>query len=165
MIIDLESPHQTYSILREHDRLVINGETFDGTIKSTAENHYFILLNNRCIHAEIKTNGNNHQVIEILINGKTYTFNLKTKSDILYERVGMKKPEDSKKNDLVAPMPGMVLDIKVKEGDEVKPGDPLLILEAMKMENMIKSDRSGKIAVVEIQKGQGVEKNQVLFRF
>jgi biotin carboxyl carrier protein len=62
-------------------------------------------------------------------------------------------------------MPGLVLDVRVKEGDEVKKGDPLLVLEAMKMENILKSPAHAKIKKINVNKGQAVEKNQVLVSF
>jgi biotin carboxyl carrier protein len=62
-------------------------------------------------------------------------------------------------------MPGMVLSILVKEGDEVKKGDTLLILEAMKMENSLKASADGQVKKVVAVKGTAVEKNQVLIQF
>ncbi len=62
-------------------------------------------------------------------------------------------------------MPGMVLNILVKEGDEVKKGDTLLILEAMKMENSLKATADGVIKKIVAVKGTAVEKNQILIQF
>jgi biotin carboxyl carrier protein len=62
-------------------------------------------------------------------------------------------------------MPGLIIELKVKNGDVVKPGDTLLILEAMKMENIIKSPGEGVVKTVKIKKGESVEKNQVLIEF
>jgi len=57
-------------------------------------------------------------------------------------------------------MPGLVLGIHVKEGDVVNKGDGLLVLEAMKMENLIKAQTPGRVKKIHIQKGAKVEKNQ-----
>ncbi len=62
-------------------------------------------------------------------------------------------------------MPGLIIDLRVKDGDAVMPGDPLLILEAMKMENMIKASAAGIVKSVKVKKGDSVEKNQVLIEF
>ena len=62
-------------------------------------------------------------------------------------------------------MPGLIIDLKVKDGDQVKAGDPLLILEAMKMENIIKSPGDATVKSVKVTMGEGVEKNQVLIEF
>ena len=59
-------------------------------------------------------------------------------------------------------MPGLVLDVMVAEGDTVEAGTPLLILEAMKMENVLKSEGDGTIKSIKITKGEAVEKRQLL---
>jgi biotin carboxyl carrier protein len=68
-------------------------------------------------------------------------------------------------NQLKAPMPGLVIEYFVKEGDEVQAGDKLMILEAMKMENVIKATGEGKIKKLVVTKGNTVEKNQLLIEF
>ena len=68
-------------------------------------------------------------------------------------------------NSIKAPMPGLILDINVKEGQEVKENDNLIILEAMKMENSITSPRDGIIKSISVNKSDTVEKNQLLIEF
>jgi biotin carboxyl carrier protein len=70
-----------------------------------------------------------------------------------------------KLKELKAPMPGLVLDVLVKSGDTVTIGQDLLVLEAMKMENSIKSPQEGVIDEISIQKQDKVEKNQILLSF
>ena len=55
-----------------------------------------------------------------------------------------------------SPIPGVILDIKVKEGDEVKKGQTIIILEAMKMENSINADKDGKVTAINVSKGESV---------
>ena len=61
-----------------------------------------------------------------------------------------------------APMPGNILDVKVKAGDKVKNGDPIVVLEAMKMENPIPAPRDGTITSIVVSKGSTVEAGQLL---
>ena len=68
-------------------------------------------------------------------------------------------------NDLKAPMPGLIVDIKVQVGNAVKKGDIVLILEAMKMENVLKSAGDGTVKAIKVTPKQNVEKNQVLIEF
>jgi biotin carboxyl carrier protein len=90
---------------------------------------------------------------------------LKEKLDLMLEKMGIANGSASKINNVKAPMPGLIIDLKVKAGDVVKAGEPLLILEAMKMENILKSSREGVIKNVKVKKGESVEKGQVLLEF
>ena len=60
------------------------------------------------------------------------------------------------KSGVKSPLPGVILDIKVNIGDEVKKGQTLIILEAMKMENSINADKDGKVAAINVSKGESV---------
>ncbi|MBE6287802.1 MAG: biotin/lipoyl-binding protein [Mediterranea massiliensis] len=66
------------------------------------------------------------------------------------------RPAATKSAGIKSPLPGVILDIKVKEGDMVKKGQPVIILEAMKMENNINADRDGKVTAIKVQKGESV---------
>ena len=60
------------------------------------------------------------------------------------------------KSGVKSPLPGVILDIKVNVGDEVKKGQTLIILEAMKMENSINADKDGKVTAINVSKGESV---------
>lgn len=60
------------------------------------------------------------------------------------------------KSGIKSPLPGVILDIKVNVGDQVKRGQTLVILEAMKMENDIKADRDGKVTAINVSKGESI---------
>lgn len=66
------------------------------------------------------------------------------------------KPAAAAKSGVKSPLPGVILDIKVKEGDTVKKGQTVIILEAMKMENSINADKDGKITSILVSKGESV---------
>jgi biotin carboxyl carrier protein len=90
---------------------------------------------------------------------------LKDRFDQLLEQMGMSGAASAKINDIKAPMPGLIVGVSVQPGDVVKKGDAVLILEAMKMENLIKSPGEGTIRAIRVAKGDRVEKNQVLIEF
>ncbi len=98
----------------------------------------------------------------IAVNDNEYVISIQDKYDMLLDRLGLSDMTVKKLKDIKAPMPGLVLDIKIAPGDEVEEGDVILVLEAMKMENMIKSPGAGKIKSIKIEKGEAVEKGQVL---
>jgi biotin carboxyl carrier protein len=85
--------------------------------------------------------------------------------DLLLERLGMKNVGVKKVNNLKAPMPGLISKLLVKEGDEIKQGEPLLVLEAMKMENVFKAVADVKIKAIKVSEKQAVEKGAELITF
>ena len=68
----------------------------------------------------------------------------------------------TKGNAIKTPLPGVIIDVKVNVGDDVKKGDTVVILEAMKMENNINADRDGKVVAVQVTKGDTVADGAVL---
>lgn len=63
---------------------------------------------------------------------------------------------------VIAPMPGLVVRVNVKVGDEVQPGQPLVVMEAMKMENELRAASAGTVTAIRVQPGAAVEKGAVL---
>ncbi len=73
--------------------------------------------------------------------------------------------EVSVQKKLMAPMPGMILEVKVKPGDKVAKGDPLVVIEAMKMENVIKAPGEAVVKSVDVAQGASVEKGDQMLEF
>lgn len=103
-----------------------------------------------------------HQSIRFTLNGRTISATVKNEQDLLLEKLGFKTDTSLSIGVLNAPMPGKILDLLVKKGDEVESGQSVIILEAMKMENELKAPASGVIISVDAAKGDSVEKNQTL---
>jgi biotin carboxyl carrier protein len=112
----------------------------------------------------LSVNGD-EKLFYIKVNGIKYKFNVKDKYDELLHSLGMDNLTSNKVSELKAPMPGLVLNVSVNAGEAVSKGDALLILEAMKMENVIKSPTDGVIKNISVNKGETVEKNQVILNF
>ena len=83
----------------------------------------------------------------------------------MLKKFGISSKGASEINELNAPMPGVVLTIKVRVGNKVKKGDPLIVLEAMKMENVLGSPIDGVIESIEVNENDTIEKNTVLIKF
>jgi hypothetical protein len=79
--------------------------------------------------------------------------------------MGLDTKAGKKQGQVKAPMPGMVLKVLAHEGQQIAKGDSLLLLEAMKMENIIKSPVDGLIKKIYIAEKDKVEKNQVMVEF
>jgi acetyl/propionyl-CoA carboxylase alpha subunit len=99
------------------------------------------------------------------INGQRIELNAKDRFDLLLERLGMSNAAATKVNELKAPMPGLIVDIRVEPGQTVQKGDPLLVLEAMKMENILKAPADGTIGSLKVSLRDNVQKGQVLVQF
>jgi len=107
----------------------------------------------------------NDKLMRIKVNGNVYEVAVEDQYDSLLKSMGLIGAADKTALEIKAPMPGMVLSVNVTVGQQVKKGDALLVLEAMKMENMIKSTTDGIVKTLLIAKGDIVEKNQVLIGF
>ena len=101
----------------------------------------------------------------IKVNNSIYEVAIANELDQLITSLGIEKGRTKVVNAIKAPMPGLILEINVSVGQEVKTNDPLLILEAMKMENSFLSPRDGIIKSISVEKGNAVEKGQLLIEF
>ena len=108
---------------------------------------------------------NEGKEIVLSINNSEARVKISDHIDQILEKLGMDVVQNSVVKEVKAPMPGSILDILVGEGDEVKANDQLLVLEAMKMENVIKSPGDGVVGKIHVSEKQNVEKNQVLISF
>ncbi len=97
--------------------------------------------------------------------GNTYRCAVDDKNSAILKQLLNHTSEQIEQKELRSPMPGLVVDISVSPGQRVQAGDPLLILEAMKMENEIRSPFSGAVKAVKVAVGQAVELNQLLIVF
>lgn len=147
------------------DGLMVNGKLLNWDRVKISEGYFHILLQNKSYRAEVVKTDTATKTFTIKINGRLYSVELKDKFDLLLEKMGITAEAGHKVNNIKAPMPGLIIDLKVKPGDVVKQGDQLLILEAMKMENIIKSPGEGIVKNVKVKKGDSVEKGQVLLEF
>jgi biotin carboxyl carrier protein len=107
----------------------------------------------------------NAKTYKVSVNGKPYDVAISDPLDQLIATMGFEIGASKNVSHIQAPMPGLILDIQVSEGDEVKEGDALLVLEAMKMENVILSPRAGTIAKIAVKKGAAVDKKNLLIEF
>ena len=131
-----------------------------------------------------KINQNNYSVkivsqedntIDLEVNGTSYSVKMKEeirtqKTPTLVRRPTRTEnvepvkvnPSSSSKTKITAPIPGVILSLNVKVGDTIKENDPLLVLEAMKMENSIVSEKSGVVSAVNVKVGQQVLQGEVM---
>ena len=143
----------------------VNGQEILADIFKIDNRFYHILTEGRSFNIEIFAIDKQSKTMTVVVNGSKYDLSLRDKFDLLMEQMGFGKGSVQKAADLKAPMPGLVIEVRVQVGDEVKKGDPVIVLEAMKMENVLKSPGDGKVKSIEVAKGTSVEKGFVLIRF
>ncbi|MBF9251882.1 biotin/lipoyl-binding protein [Pontibacter sp. 172403-2] len=149
----------------QKDNILLDGAPFSWDISPIGPGTYHIIKDSKSYTAEVVSADYQAKTFTFKINGITQTISVKDRFDLLLDKLGMSDANAQKVNDVKAPMPGLILAIKVQPGQEVKKGDPLMILEAMKMENILKSPGDGVVKEVKVQERQNVEKNQVLILF
>ncbi|HYK45428.1 MAG TPA: acetyl-CoA carboxylase biotin carboxyl carrier protein subunit [Parafilimonas sp.] len=120
------------------------------------------------IHNHRSTTGKVHECdltgkkLRVEVDGEMFEVEIKDPLDQMLEKMGFGMPDGKHIDDIRAPMPGLVLHISVTEGQEIKQGEPVLVLEAMKMENSIVLPGDAKIKKILVKTGQTVEKGEVL---
>jgi biotin carboxyl carrier protein len=102
---------------------------------------------------------------QIRVNDNIYTITAKDRFDLLLDQMGLTGLTSAKVSELKAPMPGLVLKVFAEEGMVVQKGDSLFILEAMKMENIIKSPVDAVVKSIKVKPGNKLEKGQILLQF
>ncbi len=131
----------------------------------TGDGTFHLLKEDISYHVKILDLDFNERIYTISIDGSEYQASIQTPLDELIQKMGFATNGGKNINSISAPMPGLILDILVEEGQEVNEEDQLLILEAMKMENIITSPRKGVIKKISVSKGDAVDKKQLLIEF
>lgn len=153
---------QHHVVFKSNEEIFLNDSLFNADILKIENGRYHLIHQSKSYSVEIVNVNVDDKTVILKVNGNEYTVVLKDKFDLLLQQMGMSNAASQKVNNLKAPMPGKVLSVVVKPGDAIKKGDPILILEAMKMENVLKATADVTIKEVKVQQGDAVEKNAVL---
>jgi biotin carboxyl carrier protein len=155
----------TFQVQKTEDSILVNEQDPNLDFKWIDDRRIHLIKGKESLEAELVSLDHETKTIRIRLGHQVATLSLKDRFDLLLEKMGMGAAGSGAIKDIKAPMPGLILDLKVKAGDEVKKGDVVLILEAMKMENIIKAPGDGTVKEVKVSLKQSVEKNQVLIQF
>ena len=126
------------------------------------ENTLHVLDKNSAFDVEIIHSNFLNKTITLSINGNIYDVKLEDEYDQQIKKMGLLAVTTQKLNEVKAPMPGLIVDVLVEVGQEVIEGTPLLVLSAMKMENVILAQGEGVIKSVEVKKDDAVEKGKLI---
>ena len=125
---------------------------------------YHLLYENESYQIKVLEQDAGNKQLKLVVNGQAYHVKIEDEYDQLVRQLGLEVVNSQKVNEIKAPMPGLVLEVNVEVGQTIAKGDPLLILEAMKMENVIKSAGDGVVEEILVEKGAAVEKGALLIK-
>jgi biotin carboxyl carrier protein len=152
---------QEYIIEIDHNHeIVVNGAPYEVDFEQLPEGGVLsLLLNHRSLEAVVEAQDD---VWNVLIKGELYT--VRVQDERAYRLAKARGVAAAVTGDAVikSPMPGIIIAVAVVEGQNVKKGDQVIILESMKMENELRAPRDGLVGRVHVQAGASVEKDQAL---
>jgi biotin carboxyl carrier protein len=148
----------------------VDGQSFDLSKEAVAEldvlqvgkQDFHVLQDNQSYHCKVIETDYANKTLTLEVNGSKYTLNIEDEYDLLVKKMGLSKFVAHKISSIKAPMPGLIIDILIEPGQTIEKGTPLLILEAMKMENVLKSEGDGVVKSIEVVKAQAVDKGHIL---
>ena len=146
-------------------RVELNSQIKELDVISQSKNKKHAIIDNKSYSIEYVSFDTEKKITTIKVNNNTYQVSLKDKYDLLLKELGMSNMATKVVKEIKAPMPGLVVSIEVKIGQEIKAGDSVIILEAMKMENVLKSPVDGVIKNIKALEATTVDKNAVLIEF
>ena len=142
------------------DEISVDGQTFTIDFRSVAgEPVYSLLINGQSYEALIQPLDDE---LEVLLQGQFYQFSVEDERERRLRQTSGVADTQLGEFHLKSPMPGLIISVRVREGQEVTKGERLIVLESMKMQNELKSPRDGVIRSLRIKNGDNVEQNQVL---
>jgi len=135
-------------------------DSLDSISVSTQKLH--VLDNHTAFVVEILNTDFLNKTMSLSVNGNRYDIKIEDEYDQQVKKMGLLAVTTQKLNEVKAPMPGLIVDVMVEVGQEIVEGTPLLVLSAMKMENIILAQGEGVIKSIDVEKDDTVEKGQLI---
>lgn len=157
-----DAKENTIDVTFDKGKISLNGQETHIDLVNVSSERYHVIQNNQSYNLEVLEADLANKRFRIKVNEQVFQLSLEDELDQQLRKMGMSKSASDKVDKVLAPMPGLVLQILAAPGQEVKKGDSLVILEAMKMENIIKSAGTGVVKSILVKQKDAVEKNQVL---
>lgn len=156
------SEEQIFEVNAKDNQIFLNDAPLNWDVISLKDKSFHIIKDHKSYLVEVVHQENKE--LTLSINNQLFQVSLQDQFDQLLNQLGI-QAKSTKVENLKAPMPGLILNVLVEPGQEIKKGESLLILEAMKMENIIKAPGDAKVKSIKVEKGEKVEKNHVLIDF
>lgn len=144
---------------------LVNDQKMSFDKVNLSDGKFHLIKDQQSYEVEIVKADYDSKEFEVRVNGHLVALEAEDRFDQLLQQLGMDNLGSAAVSELKAPMPGLVLEIPITVGQAIKKDEPLVVLEAMKMENVLKSPADVVIKNIAVEKGNAVEKNQVLIEF
>jgi biotin carboxyl carrier protein len=146
---------------------IVNGKERGVDVHKLQDTRSLILIDNHSLEVDVRTNGKGTAAGEriVFMRGREIPVVVEDYSLAQMRKTAGMKAGAKAETSFPAPMPGLVVDVLVEPGQSVKAGDPLVIIEAMKMENILKARSAATVKAVPVEKGKSVEKGDTLVEF
>ncbi|MEM7162594.1 MAG: biotin/lipoyl-containing protein [Bacteroidota bacterium] len=152
---------KTFQVKHKNGTTYLNDEPVEFELREEP-NSWILRRNNRNFRIKIEhVDG----ALKAWVNDKIYAGKIVSREEEILEKIGISDWAAQEESDVKAPMPGKILQVLCEEKMSVEKDQGLIVLEAMKMENMLKSPKSGTISHLKVSEGDTVEKNQILVTF
>lgn len=156
-VVDVDGREFRVDARKEEGRFIVflNGEEIRVEVAHEQGSQLMLIVKDKPFAVVVESDD------RVLVNGESYAVNV---VDEQVQRMIKASPELAHKKELAvkAVMPGLVIEVIAKEGDSVKSGDGLLVVEAMKMQNEIKAVRDGLLKKINVKQGQTVNTGDIL---
>jgi pyruvate carboxylase subunit B len=162
-VFEAEVEERSFRFEFEEGRLTIDGAEVEYAfepLESGGDGGYVLHVDDRSYPVVVEEQAGG--ALRVSVAGRARTVRVKDEHDLLLERFGLKEAGADAERTIQAPMPGLVLEVNVEEGDAVEAGDALLVLEAMKMENELQAPVDGTVKAIHVEADDTVDKNALL---
>lgn len=154
--------NKTFSITQKDGQFLIDDSPVAADIYEASNGVISVLYEGRSLTALVEKVDRQNKEVTLSINGQRFQISIREELDMLLATMGLDTKAFQKIEPIKAPMPGLVVRILVSAGQEIKKGDGLLVLEAMKMENVLKATSAARVKAIAVAERTAVEKGTVL---
>ena len=165
MMTEVTTDFQTFRLDNKNGHYRIGDREIQPQITRMGEFEWKVVVDKRTFTVLVHAIDRENQLVQLSVDGKPTAVKIRSRVEQLLQELGLSAHMQQKAVSVKAPMPGLIHSIKTTVGAAVKKGDPLLILEAMKMENVIKSPGDGIVAQIHVGEKDSVDKNALLVSF
>jgi biotin carboxyl carrier protein len=152
-----------YSITIDTEKFNLNrNDVVSLDIISIGDSQYHLLQDNQSYTAQVLHTDFPNKSITLVVNGNIYSLKIADEYDQIVDKMGMRATRSHQINEVRAPMPGMIMEVLTAVGQKVDKGTPLIVLSAMKMENIITSPGAGTVKKITTEINKAVEKGEVI---